>query len=263
MFKVEKDGYVTWFTLNQPEKRNSMTWEFFDGIIDHFNRFDQDPEVRVIVIKGEGKSFTAGIDLATLTSLLESTSAGGRENLRQKIIEGQGSAGVIENCRKPVIAAIHSHCIGAGVDLACACDIRLASRDAVFSIKETKLAVVADLGTLQRMPRIVGEGWFNELALSGRDFSAGEALKMGFITRICEDRDSLYKEAGGLAHEIAANSPLAVEGVKDTVRFSRENGVKAGLEYVAQKNAAILMCDDLKEAVQAFMEKRRPDFKGR
>jgi enoyl-CoA hydratase len=167
------------------------------------------------------------------------------------------------NLRKPVIVAIHGFCIGGGVDLSCACDIRLASRDAIFSIRETRMAMVADLGTLQRMPSIVGESWFRELALTGRDFSAEEALKMNFITRLCEDQSSLYREAGKLAVEIAACSPLAVQGVNDVMRFDRENGVRAGLEYVAQKNAAILISEDLMEADNAYMEKRRPQIKGK
>jgi enoyl-CoA hydratase len=143
-----------------------------------------------------------------------------------------------------------------------ACDIRLATRDAVFAIRETKMAMIADLGTLQRLPFIIGHGWFKELALTGRDFTAAEALRMGFITRICEDRDELYVEAKKLGEEIAACSPLAVQGAKEVIFFSRENGVFPGLEYVAQKNASVLPCEDLTEAFQAFMEKRKPEFKG-
>jgi len=262
-FKIEKDGYVTWLVLNRPEKRNAMTWEFFQGLIDLFTQFDEDPEVRAVVIRAEGKSFTAGIDLASLAKLVESPGADGREKLRKLVIEGQKSTAVIQQCRKPVLAAAHSHCLGGGVDLLCACDVRMATRDTVFSIRETKIAVVADLGTLQRMPYIVGDGWFRELALSGRDFTAEEALQMGFINRIFEDRETLYQEIGRLAQEMAANSPLAVQGVKDVIRFTRDYGVQASLEYVAQKQAALLMCEDLTEAMSAFMEKRPPVFKGK
>jgi len=262
-FKIEKDGYVTWLVLNRPEKRNAMTWEFFQGLIDVFTQFDEDPEVRAVVIRAEGKSFTAGIDLATLGGLVGSPGADGREKLRKLVIEGQKSTAVIQQCRKPVLAAAHSHCLGGGVDLLCACDVRMATRDTIFSIRETKIAVVADLGTLQRMPYIVGDGWFRELALSGRDFTAEEALQMGFINRIFEDRETLYQEIGRLAHEMADNAPLAVQGVKDVIRFTRDYGVQASLEYVAQKQAALLMCEDLTEAMTAYIEKRRPDFKGK
>ena len=125
------------------------------------------------------------------------------------------------------------------------------------------MAVVADLGTLQRLPHIIGHGWFRELALTGRDFTAEEALNMNLITRLCEDRDSLYEEAKKLAHEIAACPPLTVQGVKDVILYSRDNGIYPGLEYVAQKNSAILPSEDLMEAFNAFMEKRSPEFKGK
>ena len=262
-FKVEKDGYITWLTLNRPEKRNSMNFEFFEDLTQLFRNFDEDPEVRVIIIKAEGESFTAGIDLLEMAPLFQGSGADFREDMRKKILQFQESANAIEKCRKPVIAAVHSHCIGGGVDLLCACDIRMAARDAVFSIRETRIAIIADLGTLQRLPDIIGQGWFRELALTGRDFTADDALKIGFITHLCENRDLLYEEAKAVASEIASCSPLAVQGVKDVILFSRDHGVGPGLEYVAQKNAAVLLSEDLMEAFQAFKEKRPPEFKGK
>jgi enoyl-CoA hydratase/carnithine racemase len=262
--KVEKDGYITWVTMNRPEKRNTFTLQMFEGFIDLFPRLDSDPDVRVIIIKAEGKSFTAGLDLMEAGGMFDpAPGADAREENRKMIRRMQESNNVIERCRKPVIAAVHSHCIGAGVDLVSACDIRLAARDAVFSIRETRIAITADLGTLQRLPTIIGQGWTRELALTGRDFTAEDALKIGFITHLCETREDLYKKAGDIAGEIADNSPLAVQGTKDVIIYSRENGVPAGLQYVAQKNAALLPCDDLMEAFQAFMEKRKPVFKGK
>lgn len=139
----------------------------------------------------------------------------------------------------------------------------MATKDAIFSIRETRVAIVADLGTLQRLPLIIGQGWFRELALSGRDFTGEEALKMGFITRLCEGRDALYEEARKLAADIAACSPLAVQGAKEVIIHSRDYGVHAGLEYVAQKNAAILLSEDLTEALEAFREKRPAKFRGK
>ena len=261
--KVEKDGFVAWLILNRPEKRNTMNYAFFDALIHHFTEFDKDPDVRAVVIKAEGKSFTAGIDLMEMAPMLQGNGVEFRERLRKNIIQFQESMNVIERCRKPVIAAVHSHCIGGGVDLISACDIRLATKDAVFSIRETRIAIIADLGTLQRLPHIIGHGWFRELALTGRDFSGEEALKMGLITRLCQDRDSLYDEAGKLAAQIASNPPMTVQGVKDVILYSRDHGVYPGLTYVAQKNAAQLPSEDLMEAFQAFMEKRAPQFKGK
>ncbi|MBW1790455.1 MAG: crotonase/enoyl-CoA hydratase family protein [Deltaproteobacteria bacterium] len=262
-FTVKKEGFIAWLTLNRPEKRNTMNEAFFAGLKQHFESFDTDPDVRVVVIKAEGKSFTAGLDLLEMGSTLQGTGADARAGLQQEILRIQECFNAVEKCRKPVIAAAHSHCIGGGVDLLSASDVRIATRDAVFSIRETRIAIVADLGTLQRLPTIIGHGWFRELALTGRDFTAEEALKMGFITHLCDTRDDLYAKAAEIGREIATCSPLAVQGVKDVILYSRDKGVHAGLEYVAQKNAALLPSEDMMEAFQAFMEKRTPDFKGK
>ena len=262
-FKAEVDGHVAWLTMNRPEKRNTMGVNFFKELSAHLASFDQDIAVRVIIIKAEGKSFTAGTDLEEAGSLLSGQAADEREATRRKIIKLQEGITNIERCSKPVIAAIHSHCIGAGIDLISACDIRIASADAVFSIRETPMGIIADLGTLQRLPYIIGHGWFTELALTGRNFTAEEALQMRLITRICSDRDELYAQAKKLADQIAACPPLTVQGVKEVMLYSRDNGIDAGLQYVAQKNAAAMPSEDVIEAVTAFMEKRQSVFKGK
>jgi len=262
MLNVEKRGHVAWLILNRPDRRNTMTFEFFEDITRLFGEFDVDPDIRVVVIRAEGTSFTAGLDLVAAQAFLGDGSAPYRDWLRRKITELQGSMTALEKCRKPVIAAIHGHCVGGGVDLTSACDIRIASRDAVFSIKETRIGIIADIGTLQRVPHIIGQGWFRELALTGRDFTAEEALRMGYVTRLCEDRDTLYREATELAEEIAGLPPLAVQGVKEVVNYSRDNGIQQGLDFVAQRNAAVIPNEDMLEAVSAFLEKRIPRFKG-
>ena len=262
-FKADVEDHIAWLTLNRPEKRNVMGAAFFKELSDHLENFDNDSAVRVVVIKAEGKSFTAGTDLNEAASLLAGQGADQREDTRIKILALQDGITAVENCRKPVIAAVHSHCIGGGVDLISACDIRLATADAVFSIRETRMGIIADLGTLQRLPSIIGQGWFRELALTGRDFTAAEALQMGLLTRVCEERDALYAEAGTLASQIAECPPLTVQGVKDVILYSRDHGIDAGLNYVAQKNTAALPSEDVVEAVTAFMEKRKPDFKGK
>ncbi|HQI01467.1 MAG TPA: crotonase/enoyl-CoA hydratase family protein [Deltaproteobacteria bacterium] len=263
LLRVEKTGYVTWLILNRPGQRNTMTMEFFREITRLFEEFGADADVRAVVIRAEGKCFTAGLDLVAAQELLGDGSAVDRDWLRRKIVELQASMTAIEKCRKPVIAAIHGYCIGGGVDLTSACDIRLASKDAVFSIRETRIGIIADIGTLQRVPHIIGQGWFRELALTGRDFTAGEALQMGYITRLCEDKESLFEETRKLAEEIAGLPPLAVQGVKEVANYSRDHGIHQGLDYVAQKNAAVVPNEDMLEAVAAFLEKRRPEFKGR
>jgi len=262
LFKIEKEGYITWLTLNRPEQRNTMNFEFFEELPRIMAEFDEDPEVRVVVIKAEGKSFTVGLDLVAAQSLMGDGSAGWRESLRRKISAFQESMSSIERCSKPVIAAVHGYCIGGGIDLTSACDVRYAAKDTIFSIRETRIGIIADVGTLQRMPYIVGHGWFRELALTGRDFKGEEALKIGFITKLCEDRESLYVAAKELAEELAVLPPLAVQGVKEVINYSRDNGVYAGLDYIAQKNAAAVPSEDLMEAVTALFEKRKPSFKG-
>jgi enoyl-CoA hydratase/carnithine racemase len=262
-FKIVKEGQVARLILNRPEKRNSMTWEFFAELTAYFKAFDCDPEVRAVIVQAEGKMFTAGLDLVAASSLLGDGSAAYREGLRRKVFEFQEAMSAPEKCRKPVIAAVHGHCIGGGVDFLSACDIRLATQDAVFSIRETRLGIVADGGTLQRLPHLIGHGWTRELALTGRDFTAEEALKMGFVTRLCPDRETLLQEAKKLADLIAGLPPLTVQGVKETLIQGRDQGVYPGLDYVAQKNAALIPNEDMMEAIGAFMEKRQPIFKGR
>jgi len=262
-FKVEQDGHVAWLIMNRPSKRNAMGLAFFRSLREHMQRFDQDPEVRAVIIKGSGPSFTAGTDLAEAGALIGDGAADTREQLRRKITALQADITSIEACCKPVIAAIHGHCIGGGVDLIAACDIRLAAQETLFSVRETRLGIIADVGTLQRLPHIIGHGWFRELALTGRDFSAEEALQMGLVTRVCQDRKTLYATARELANQIADCPPLTVQGTKEVILYSRDNGIFPGLAYVAQKNAAALPSEDLMEAVGAWMAKRVPIFKGK
>jgi enoyl-CoA hydratase len=264
IFKVEQDGHIAWLTLNRPDQRNIMGLAFFKGLRGHFESFDKDVSVRAVVIKAEGKSFTAGLDLVEFGSMLGGgIGADVREQLRETILMCQEGMNAIERCRKPVIVGVHSHCIGGGVDLLCACDIRIATKDAIFSIRETRMGLIADLGTHQRLPHIIGHGWFRELALTGRDFTAQEAHRMGFITQISEDRQELYEKVKGIASQIASCPPLAVQGTKEVILYSRDHGVNAALHYVAQKNAASLPSEDVLEAMSAFMEKRTPVFKGK
>lgn len=257
------EGHIARVTLCRPERRNAMGMAFFDALADHFQRLDRDPDVRVVILQAAGENFTVGLDLMEAAALLGGGGADEREALREKIVELQAAVGAVETCRKPVIAAVQGYCLGGGVDLLCACDIRLAAADAVFGIRETRMAIIADLGTLQRLPHIIGHGWFRELALTGRDFSAAEALQMGFVTRVCPDRQALTAAADALAQQIAGLAPLTVQGVKTTINHGRDHGVPAGLAYVAQKNAAALKSEDLGEAITAFMEKRDPVFRGK
>lgn len=262
-FILEENAGIAWLTLNRPAKHNAMDDEFFAGLSQHFQQLGDDGDVRVVVLKGAGKSFSAGTDLDCAAKLAGGGGADERRRLHRKILALQEAVSAVEACCKPVIAAIHGYCIGGAVDLICACDIRMAESATLFSIRESRMGIIADLGTLQRLPRIIGEGRARELAFSGRDFGSAEAYVMGLVTRVCEGRQNLYDTAETLARQIADNPPLTVMGVKDVLNYSRDHGVDAGLRYVAQKNAAMLLSEDLREALAAFKEKRNPQFKGR
>jgi enoyl-CoA hydratase len=182
---------------------------------------------------------------------------------RQGVKLLQDAISAVAECPKPVIAAVHGYCIGGGVDLISACDIRLASADAVFSVREAKVAIVADLGSLQRLPAIISSGHLAELAFTGKDISAERAREIGLVNDVAADAEGVHKAALQLAAEIAANSPIAVQGTKAVLAANEGRTVQQGLDYVATWNAGMLASDDLVEAMTAFMEKRAPKFTGR
>jgi enoyl-CoA hydratase len=269
--RIERRGHVAEVVLNTPDRLNAMSIKFFHEIKAAFEQLDLDLDVRAVVIWAEGRLFTAGLDLKEAASGILGGNAGngggrsmGARNYAfyRTIKELQDCFTAIAQCRKPVIAAIHSKCIGGGVDLITACDIRLCSADASFSIYETKIAIVADVGTLQRITPIVGKGMAREMALTGRFIPADRALACGLVNEVHADKNALLAGARAMADEIAANSPLAVQGVKAVLDYSDEHSTAEGLEYVAQWNSSFVQTNDVTEAVSAFIEKRPPVFKG-
>jgi enoyl-CoA hydratase len=262
------DGVAT-VVLNRPEKRNALNTALFGDLPLVMAALDGSDDVRCVVLAANGPHFSVGLDLSALgesglaTSGPSSAVAANR-SLREGIVRMQASVSSIAECRKPVVAAVHGYCLGGGVDLITACDVRLASDDAVFSVRETKMAIVADLGSLQRLPRIVGVGHASELALTGRDIDAERARSIGLVTDVCPGgAEGVRKRAQALAAEIAGNSPLAVQGTKAVLAANDGRTVAEGLEFVAWWNSLYLRSDDLTEAVTAFFEKRPPNFAGR
>ncbi|GJN16885.1 hypothetical protein PR202_gb03910 [Eleusine coracana subsp. coracana] len=212
-----------------------------------------------------GPHFCAGIELGALGNPLDTSSkvadpAAAAEGLRRAILDLQAAPTAIERCRKPVIAAVHGACVGGGVEIVAACDIRYCSKDATFVLKEVDMAIVADLGALQRLPRIIGYGNTAELVLTGRTITAVEAKEMGLVSRVFNSKQELDAGVAKIAKEIAEKSALAVMGTKAVLLRSRDVTVQQGLEHVATWNAAMLRSNDLKEAVTAFVEKRKPVF---
>ncbi len=268
LIRLDRDGGpVAELVLNNPEKLNTMSPVFFEEIRRAFGEIETDHNVRVVVLWAEGRLFSAGLDLKSAMGDLAGAPRGGSKardnlNLLERIKKLQDCVSSAEKCGKPVIAAIHGHCIGGGVDLTTACDIRLCSQDATFAIHETKIAIVADLGTLQRIARIVGKGMAREMAFTGKRIGAERALRCGLVNEVYPDKESLLAGARALAGEIAANSPLAVQGTKVVLNYSEQHTIDEGLDFVAQWNASFLHSRDLAEAITAFMEKRAPVFKG-
>ncbi|UUV32626.1 crotonase/enoyl-CoA hydratase family protein [Amycolatopsis roodepoortensis] len=265
--KVEIDGHVAEVTLLGPSKGNAMGPDFWRELPIVFRALDADPQVRAVVLTGSGKHFSYGLDLPAMMPswgemLGGDALAGPRTKFLDEVKTLQASVSSIAECRKPVIAAISGWCIGGGVDVIAAADIRLASADAKFSVREVKVAIVADLGSLQRLAPIIGEGHLRELALTGKDIDAARAEKIGLVNDVHPDQDTLLTEARKLAAEIATNPPLVVQGTKNVLSANTERQVADGLRYVSAWNAAFLPSKDLGEAVQAFLERRAPEFKG-
>jgi len=262
---VSLQDHIATIRLNRPDKANAMNLAMWHEIRQAFKWVDATPEARVAVLEGEGKLFTSGIDLQMMMGMGDQIQndceARTRENLRQVILDLQDTLTSLERCRKPVLAAIHGACIGGGIDLICCADMRYCSSDATFSIKEIDIGMTADVGTLQRLPKLIGEGMARELAYTARKFGADEALQMCLVNRVFESREALQKGVRDIAATIAAKSPLNIRGVKEMITYARDHSVADGLNYVATWNAAMLLSNDLQESMMANMGKRQPEFK--
>lgn len=262
-------GFVATLTLDRPEARNAMGEEFFADLARAVEAINADAAVRAVVVDAAGPHFSVGLDLKAVALTMGGGGGGGKTSQAAKAARflaslkpWQQSITAIAESPKPFIAAVHGYCIGGGVDLIAACDVRYASSDAIFSVREAKVAIVADLGSLQRLPRLIGAGQVSELALSGKDISAERAGAIGLINEVRATREDALRLAHSLAEEIAANSPLVVAGTKAVLAAGENMTVAQGLDYVAVWNAGALQSEDLIEAMTAFMEKRPPKFTG-
>ena len=286
VLSIQRDEHVATLWLDRPDARNALGPAFWDDLPRAMEELGDDRNVRAVVVAAKGPHFSVGLDLKAMAGLLtgggddaDGASASAAANgasggagpsmalratvARQGVLRMQRSVTSVAACPKPVVAAIHGYCIGGGVDLVSACDIRVASADALFSVRETKVAIVADLGSLQRLPRIIGKGHVAELAYTGKDISAARAQEIGLVNDVLADADAALAHARQVAADIAANSPLAVQGTKAVLTACEDKSVADGLDYVATWNAGFLSSDDLTEAMSAFVEKRSPDFRGR
>ena len=260
---IELTNNIAHLHLNRPDRANAMNQPMWQELGEAMAWIDSEPEVRVVVLSGNGKHFCAGIDLAMLNEMIDdSISCEGRkrEALRGEIRWLQNQLTAIANCRKPVLAAIHGACIGGAVDMITACDMRYCTNDAIFSIKEIDIGIVADVGTLQRLPRLIGDGLMRELTYTGRDFSGVEATSMQLCNKGFSDKDALMTHVMDIASNIGAKSPLSIRGSKDVLLYSREHSVEDGLNYVATWNAGMMISEDIKTALRAQKKGEVPVF---
>ncbi len=264
-FQVQIDQNIAEVAFNRPEKANALHQEAWTELEHIFQSLNDTEEARVIILRGEGKHFCAGIDLELLMSIQQfrSMECDGRlrEKLRQFIKNLQAPINAIEQCSKPVLAAIHRGCIGGGVDIVAACDMRYCSSDAYFTIKEIDLGMVADLGTLQRLPKLLSPALVAEMAYTGRKVAGEEAEKIGLVNRCYADQEALLEGVRALAAQIAQKSPLSIRGTKTMLRYSRDHSVADALEYMSTWNAAMFISKDLEEAFMAAMEKRQAVYR--
>ena len=262
---VDLQTNVASVRLNRPDKANSMNEAMWREIGEAFRWADATPEVRVVVLSGEGRHFCSGIDLTMLMGVQQAIKddCQGRaaEKLRGMILQLQDCLSSLENCRKPVLAAIHGACVGAGLDMVAAADMRYCTASAHFSIKEIDLGMVADVGSLQRLPKLVAPGLVREWAFTGRKIKAPEAVACGLVNQVFESDELMAAGVLDIAHQIAGKSPLSVRGTKAMLKFSRDHTVNDGLAYIATWNAAMLVSEDIQAAMLAAMSKQPPVFR--
>ncbi|GAA3291345.1 crotonase/enoyl-CoA hydratase family protein [Arthrobacter citreus] len=251
--------------LTGPSKGNAMGPDFWKELPQIFDALSDDGSVRAVLLYGSGGNFSFGLDLPAMAPVFAPMLAAGgmdarlRDGFRRQIKNLQDSVSSLSRCSKPVIAAVDGWCIGGGIDVITAADIRIASPSATFSVREVRVGIVADLGSLQRLPSIIGEGPARHLALTGEDFGADRARSLGLVTEVADDVVGRGRE---LASAVAANPPLVVQGVKHVMNRAQDASVQAGLDYVQLWNTAFLASHDFNEAATAFAERRPAVFTG-
>tara|TARA_Y100000816_G_scaffold236545_1_gene182417 strand:- start:560 stop:1423 length:864 start_codon:yes stop_codon:yes gene_type:complete len=268
-FKYSSEEGIGHLVLNKGEDLNKMTMNFWYELPKILDEIDRDASLRVLILSSTGKHFCAGMDLKNFgtlgndsekkTNVPDKARIG--ENLYRVAKELQDMLSKLEKLRIPVLAGIQGGCIGGGLDLVTAADMRFASKDAFFCIQEINIGMAADIGTLQRLPRVIPEGKVRELAYTGRRMPAEEALEAGLVNKVYESHEEMVAGIKEMATVIASKSPLAVYGTKAILNFSRDHTIAEGLEYNALWSGAMLPQEDMAEAMMSNMEKRDPEFK--
>jgi enoyl-CoA hydratase len=260
------EDHVGFITLNRPEKRNALNLALWKDLDKAIAQAEEDQKIRVVLLHGEGKSFCAGLDLGPENEIISALSgtpnASQKENFFKLVRQIQGTHNRLERLPVPTVALIHGHCLGAGLELVLCCDIRICSADAIFALPEARLAIITDVGGLQRLPRVVGPGHAREIAFRGHALDAEKARRINLVNEVYPDKKSLLTEAMKMATEIAGNPPLAVQGAKDVLLFTEDATLSQSLDYNAARSSMIMPSQDLFEAISAHVQKRKGEFKG-
>ncbi|GAA6152964.1 crotonase/enoyl-CoA hydratase family protein [Pseudoteredinibacter isoporae] len=264
-FSVNIADHIAHIELNRPDELNTMVPAFWRELPEAVKKIDREAAARVIVISSTGKHFSAGMDLAVFTEggLQYDLELGRKhERMRHMVTELQDTFSALENCRIPVLAAIQGGCIGGAVDMTTACDCRYITEEGFFTVYETKIGMTADVGTLQRLPKLIPEGLARELAYTGRRMYAEEAKACGLVNQVFSDQQTMLNEVMKIAHEIAGNSPLAVSGCKEMINYTRDHSTADSLRYMSIWQTGMFQPEtDMMETFSAKMEKREPVFK--
>lgn len=266
-FDIDISDKVAHIQLSRPEKRNSMNLEFWDELPEIIGDIDREVRARVIVISSTGPHFSAGLDVQEFFNVINERGADERAHrisrgadFYQTVQKMQATFSALENCRIPVIAAIQGGCIGAGVDMVTACDMRYATEDAFFSVEEINIGMTADVGTFPRLVKLIPEGIVREMCYTGRRMPAGDAQSAGLVNRVYDDQQTMLTEVLAIAAEIAAKAPLAVHGCKRMINYSRDHTTADSLDYVGIWNASMFQPEEIMEALTARAQKRPGNF---
>ncbi len=262
-FKYEIKGKVAHIEMCRPDEFNSMNKVFWSELPDLVDSISDEASARVIVLSAQGKHFCAGMDLANFTpnpNAPKSHLGMRKESAFRGTLELQHTISCLEQARVPVIAAVQGACVGGGVDLATAADMRYCTKDAFFCIQEINIGLAADVGTLQRLPHLIPEGLVRELAFTGRRFKADEASKFGLVNEVFDTHEEMLRGVMEVATEIAKKGPLAVTSTKEILNYGRDHSMEDSLNYVALWNNAMGISDEMSETFKAQSEKRDPDF---
>lgn len=262
---IEVKDYVAHVELNRPERSNAINETLWFEIGQAFQWLDRESDARAAILTGSGNNFCGGLDfsfLMSITAKFAGIKCEGRKRewLRRHVMDMQAAFTAIEECRLPVLVAIQGACVGGAIDLITACDMRYATSDAYFNVKEVDLGLAADVGTLQRLPSIVGQGIAREWAYTARNVDATEGHRTGLVNAVYDDHTAMLEGVRDIAQTIASKSPLAIRGTKAILNHARDHSVQEGLDYVATWNASLLISNDSAECMNAKMQKRETEF---